>query len=92
LRDLAGGAGKQTAEAILMAWLPIDSQRAMGKRKDLPALLRSLLIGLVLGNAPQRLVIDARIGSEVRTWHANWNRLNANLRTLYSHWNSPQER
>ncbi|MCO8162073.1 hypothetical protein NJC38_07865 [Pseudomonas sp. 21LCFQ010] len=92
LRELARGAGKQTAEAILMAWLPIDSQRAMGKRKDLPALLRSLLIGLVLGNAPQRLVIDARIGSEVRTWHANWNRLNANLRTLYSHWNSPQER
>lgn len=92
LRELARGVGKQTAEAILMAWLPIDSQRAMGKQKDLTTLLRSLLIGLVLGNAPQRLAIDARIGAEVRAWHTNWNRLNDNLRTLYSHWNSPQIR
>ncbi|EPM91921.1 hypothetical protein, partial [Pseudomonas syringae] len=58
LGELASGAGKATFESVLLAWVPIDSRMALGKRQNIVALLRTLLIGQILLDSTARVVID----------------------------------
>lgn len=68
LSNLAIDKGKKTANAILLALIPSDSRLASGKNQSMVTLLRNMLIGQVLSNSPERIVVDKEILSKIDRW------------------------
>lgn len=89
LGELAAGKGKAIAETIMTAWLPLDSRRVRGQHESLAALLRTLIIGRVLIDSPERLVIDAETGKRVKNWKRELLVIEKHLRDLEYRWLYP---
>jgi hypothetical protein len=92
LRTSAAGIGKDVAESILVALLPIDARNASGKQKNLVAVLRSLLIGQALLGSTQQLAIDAEVGAKLKAWKTKYSALNRDIEKLKGRWLYPGAR
>ncbi|GAB7532891.1 hypothetical protein PS3A_53070 [Pseudomonas sp. 3A(2025)] len=91
LRTLASDIGKETAQRMLIAWLPVDSRLAQGKQLNVVALLRTLLIGQILSNSPERLVVDTAIASKLKEWQRQRRVLLQHLDRVQMRWFYPSE-
>ena len=83
---LAAGKGRAVAETLLTTWVPVDSLRVKGGERSLPALIRSLMIGQILADSPQRLVIDAEVGSRFRAWIERIHLFDTQIHELRRQW------
>lgn len=92
LRTSAAGIGKDVAESILVALLPIDARNASGKQKNLVAVVRSLLIGQALLGSRQQLAIDAEVGAKLKAWKTKYSALNRDIEKLRGRWLYPGAR
>ncbi|RMQ50599.1 putative Membrane protein [Pseudomonas cichorii] len=89
LRELAAGAGKAVAENMLLAWVPVDSRLALGKQQNIPALIRSLLIGQILTNMPEQVRIDQQLASRLKQWKREWRLLSSQIADTRHSWLYP---
>ncbi|WP_017710363.1 toxin VasX [Pseudomonas syringae] len=89
LGELASGAGKATFESVLLAWVPIDSRMALGKRQNIVALLRTLLIGQILLDSTARVVIDEQAVTKLKQWVREWQVLNKQISDIRRRWLYP---
>ncbi len=93
LRTLASSAADDavhTAQNILIALLPADSQLAHGKQQSLSTLLANLLIGQLLNDSPERLAIDKEIARKLREWKIERLRLERVLQKAQFAWFYPR--
>ncbi|ATV17234.1 toxin VasX [Pseudomonas syringae] len=89
LGELASGAGKATFESVLLAWVPIDSRMALGKRQNIVALLRTLLIGQILLDSTARVAINEQTVTKLKQWVREWRVLNKQISELVRSWQYP---
>ncbi|WP_221033403.1 hypothetical protein [Pseudomonas cichorii] len=89
LRELVAGAGKAMAENMLLAWVPVDSRLALGKQQNIPALIRSLLIGQILTNMPEQVRIDQQLASRLKQWKREWRLLSSQITDTRHSWLYP---
>ncbi|AHG40721.1 membrane protein [Pseudomonas syringae CC1557] len=89
LGELASGAGKATLESILLAWVPIDSRHAIGKKQNIVALIRTLLIGQVLLDSPTRIAINPQVFTRLKQWIREWQVLNKQISDTRRSWLYP---
>ncbi|EJN31002.1 toxin VasX [Pseudomonas sp. GM80] len=86
IRTLSIDKGKKTANAIILSLLPSDSRLASGKTQNLAALLRNMLIGQVLTNSPERIVVDAQIKEKIDIWKSEKRNLTKELDDSRKQW------
>ncbi|NAT37412.1 hypothetical protein CU661_07640, partial [Pseudomonas syringae pv. actinidifoliorum] len=89
LGELASGAGKATFESVLLAWVPIDSRMALGKRQNIVALLRTLLTGQILLGSTARVAINEQAVTKLKQWVLEWRVLNKQISELVRSWQYP---
>ncbi|EPM51349.1 hypothetical protein A256_16335, partial [Pseudomonas syringae pv. actinidiae ICMP 19103] len=89
LGELASGAGKATFESVLLAWVPIDSRMALGKRQNIVALLRTLLIGQILFDSTARVAINEQAVTKLKQWVLEWQVLNKQISDIRRRWLYP---
>ncbi|WP_058975300.1 hypothetical protein, partial [Pseudomonas syringae] len=89
LGELASGAGKATFESVLLAWVPIDSRMALGKRQNIVALLRTLLIGQILFDSTARVAINEQAVTKLKQWVREWQVLNKQISDIRRRWLYP---
>lgn len=89
LGQLASGAGKATFESILLTWVPIDSRLAIGKKQNIVALIRTLLIGQILLDSKAAIAIDQQVFTKLKQWIREWQVLNKQISDTRRRWLYP---
>jgi hypothetical protein len=86
LSVVVAGEGRAIAETLLTVWVPVDSLRVKDGQRGLLTLIRSLMIGQVLADSPQRLAIDAEVGSRLKSWTQHMQLLDKQIHELRRQW------
>ncbi|MFJ2323336.1 toxin VasX [Pseudomonas sp. NPDC087817] len=92
LKTLATEEGKETAKIILLALIPSDSRLAAGKNQSMISLLRNMLIGQLLSNSPERIVVDTEIKSKVDKWKSTKLEITNSLASEKNQWSNSKRK